>query len=161
MAFFKVSKMKSTGKYYPTAVLVDEPMETDELAEQIAEISTVSKADVVAVLASLPSVMSRGMNSGRSVHLQDLGFFRYTIDARKGGRDTEKEVVPDDVERTRIRFTPETRFSSGRVATRTLTPDSVRWVKWKGSTTDESGNTGGSGNEGSGSDGDQEENPLG
>ena len=102
--------MKSTGKYYPTAVLVDKLIETGELAEQIAEISTVSKADIVAVLASLPGVMSRGMNSGRSVHLQDLGFFRYTIDARKGGRDTEKEVVPDDVERTRIRFTPETHF---------------------------------------------------
>lgn len=160
MAFFKVTKMKSTGKYYPTAVLVDKPMETDELAEQIAEISTVSKADIVAVLASLPGVMSRGMNSGRSVHLQDLGFFRYTIDARKGGRDTEKEVVPDDVERTRIRFTPETHFSTGRVATRALTPESVRWVKWKGEATDGSGSTGGSGS-GTGSDGGQEENPLG
>lgn len=160
MAFFKVTKMKSTGKYYPTAVLVDIPMETDELAEQIAEISTVSKADIVAVLASLPGVMSRGMNSGRSVHLQDLGFFRYTIDARKGGRDTEKEVVPDDVERTRIRFTPETHFSTGRVATRALTPESVRWVKWKGEATDGSGSTGGTGSDG-GSDGNQDENPLG
>lgn len=157
MAFFKVTKMKSTGKYYPTAVLVDKPIETDELAEQIAEISTVSKADIVAVLASLPGVMSRGMNSGRSVHLQDLGFFRYTIDARKGGRDTEKEVVPDDVERTRIRFTPETHFSTGRVATRALTPESVRWVKWGGETTDSGSDTTG----GSGTGGGQEENPMG
>lgn len=159
MAFFKVTKMKSTGKYYPTAVLVDKPMEIDELAAQIAEMSTVSKADIVAVLASLPGVMARGMNSGRSIHLQDLGFFRYTIDARKGGRDTEKEVSPDDVERTRIRFTPETRFSTGRVATRALTPESVRWVKWKGETTDDgSTDTGGSG--GTGGSGDESE-PLG
>lgn len=157
MAFFKVTKMKSTGKYYPTAVLVDKPVEIDELAEQIAEISTVSKADIVAVLASLPGVMSRGMNSGRSVHLQDLGFFRYTIDARKGGRDTEKEVVPDDVERTRIRFTPETHFSTGRVATRALAPESVRWVKWGGATTDNGGNA----DDGGGSDNNQGANPLG
>lgn len=163
MAYFKVTKMKSTGKYYPTAVLVDKPIETDELAEQIAEISTVSKADIVAVLASLPGVMSRGMNSGRSVHLQDLGFFRYTIDARKGGRDTEKEVVPDDVERTRIRFTPETHFSTGRVATRALTPEAVRWVKWGGATADDSGNADGGGTTGgeTGGDGDQGANPLG
>lgn len=157
MAFFKVTKMKSTGKYYPTAVLVDKPMEIDELAGQIAEISTVSKADIVAVLASLPGVMSRGMNSGRSVHLQDLGFFRYTIDARKGGRDTEKEVGADDVEHTRIRFTPETHFSTGRVATRTLTPQSVRWVKWKGETTDDGGNAGG---DNTGGGGGMDDNPL-
>lgn len=164
MAFFKVTKMKSTGKYYPTAVLVDKPMEIEELAGQISEMSTVSKADILAVLAALPGVMSRGMNSGRSVHLQDLGFFRYTIDARKGGRDTEKEVVPDDVERTRIRFTPETRFSTGRVATRALTPESVRWVKWKGETVDDS-NTGDGGtgdNTGTGGDGGGvDENPFG
>lgn len=158
MAYFKPTKMKSTGKFYPTAVLVDKPMEIDELAEQIAEISTVSKADIVAVLASLPTVMSRGMNSGRSVHLQDLGFFRYTIDARKGGRDTEKEVVPNDVERTRVRFTPETHFATGRTATRALSPASVRWVKWNGAIVDESGTTEGGGTGGSG---DENDNPLG
>ena len=149
--------MKANGKFYPTAVLVDKPMEIDELAEQIAEVSTVSKADVVAVLASLPTIMSRGMNAGRSVHLQDVGFFRYIIDARKGGRDTEEEVTAQDVERTRIRFTPETRFSSGRVATRALTPASVRWTKWGGSTVSEGGSTPGGGTGGEG----QEETPLG
>ena len=168
MAYFKPTKMKSTGKFYPTAVLVDKPIEIDELAEQIAEISTVSKADIVAVLASLPTVMSRGMNSGRSVHLQDFGFFRYTIDARRGGRDTAKEVVPDDVERTRVRFTPETHFSTGRTTTRALSPASVRWVKWNGGTvsegeTTEGGGTEGGGTEGGGTEGGGglDENPLG
>lgn len=157
MAFFKVNKMKANGKFYPTAVIVDSPMETEELAEQISEVSTVSKADIVAVLASLPNIMARAMNSGRSVHLQDLGFFRFTIDAKKGGRDTAEDVTADDVAGTRIRFTPETHYSTGRVATRALTPESVHWKKWGGSTVSEEdgGGTGGTGGDG------QEENPLG
>lgn len=50
MAYFKAKKMKINGRYYPVAVLTDRPMEIDEVAEQIAEASTVSKADVLAVL---------------------------------------------------------------------------------------------------------------
>ena len=40
------------GKYYPTAVTVGR-VTTDELCDEIAEISTVSHADVVAVLKGL------------------------------------------------------------------------------------------------------------
>lgn len=155
MAFFKPTKLKSNQKYYPTAILVDEPVETDELAAQIAEISTVSKADIVAVLASLPSVMSRGMNAGRSVHLQDVGFFRYTIAAKKGGQSTAKEVTSEDVEHTRIRFTPETHFSTGRsTTTRALAPENVCWTRWGGGTTDSNTPSGGG-------SGDENDNPLG
>lgn len=131
MAFFKAQKVKINGKFYPVAVLVDRPMEIDEIAAQIAEASTVAKADVVAVLASLPTVMARGMNAGRSVHLQDLGFFRYTAAARKGGRDTAEEVTANDIVRARIRFTPETRFS-GDTATRALAPTEVHWTRYNG-----------------------------
>lgn len=131
MAFFKAQQMKTNGKYYPVAVLVDRPMEIDEIAAQIAEASTVAKADVVAVLASLPSIMARGMNAGRSVHLQDVGHFRYTAAAKKGGRDTAKEVTAADIVRARVRFTPETRFS-GDTTTRALTPSEVRWTRFDG-----------------------------
>lgn len=161
MAFFKPQQMKVNGQFYPVAVLVDRPMEIDELAEQIAEVSTVSKADIVAVFASLPSVMARGMNAGRSVHIQDVGYFRYTADAKKGGQPTAEEVTAADVARTRIRFTPETKFNTGRTATtRSLAPENVRWTKWGGGTVaDPSEGTGtGSGSTGGNDDGD---NPLG
>ena len=71
MAFFKAQQMKTNGKYYPVAVLVDRPMEIDEIAAQIAEASTVAKADVVAVLAALPSVMARGMNAASTCQTLD------------------------------------------------------------------------------------------
>ena len=162
MAFFKPKQMKVNGQFYPVAVLVDKPMEIDELAEQIAEVSTVSKADIVAVFASLPSVMSRGMNAGRSVHLQDVGYFRYTADAKKGGQPTAEEVTANDVARTRVRFTPETKYSTGRTATtRALAPESVRWTKWGGETVADPSEGSGSGSGSGSTGGNDDDNPLG
>lgn len=131
MAYYKPKQMKADGKWYPVAVITDRPAEVDEVAQQIAEASTVSKADVVAVLAALPSVMSRLMNAGRSVHLQDLGHFRYTIAAKKGGKDTAEEVTANDVQHTRIRFMPESSRTSGGNKTRALA-SAVHWTLWEG-----------------------------
>ena len=131
MAYFKPKKMKINGKWYPVAVLTDRPAEIDEVASQIAEASTVAKADVLAVLSSLPSVMSRLMNAGRSVHLQDLGHFRYTAAAKAGGKDTAEEVTASDIKHARVRFTPESTRSSGGSMTRSLSAN-VHWTLWKG-----------------------------
>lgn len=156
MAYFKVQKMKRNERYYPVAVLTDRPMETDEIAQQISEASTVSKADVVAVLAALPTVMARGMDAGRSVHLQDIGRFRYTIATKKGGQATAKEVSANDVDHTRVHFTPEGSRRQAGVVTRALS-DSAHWVKWTG-TTDASTSEGGGTKQGGGEG--QEESPL-
>lgn len=156
MAYFKVRKMKMNDRYYPVAVLTDRPMETEEIAEQISEACTVSKADVVAVLAALPSVMARGMDAGRSVHLQDIGRFRYTIATKKGGQATAKEVSANDVDHTRVHFTPEGSRRQAGVVTRALS-ESAHWVKWTG--TAEDATTEGGGTE-QGGDGGQDESPL-
>lgn len=139
MAFYKPMQMQTNGKFYPVAVIVDRPMEQEELVAAVSEKCTVHKADVLAVMAALTNVMAVGMNAGRSVHLPDLGYFRYTIHALKGGRNTAEEVTAADVQGTRIRFTPETRFSSGnrKAATRALAPVSVRWTRWEGKTADD------------------------
>lgn len=131
MAYYKPKQMKVDGKWYPVAVITDRPAEIDEVSEQIAESSTVAKADVVAVLSALPSVMSRLMNAGRSVHLQDLGFFRYTIAAKKGGKDTAEEVTADDIAHARIRFMPESTLGSNGTMTRALSAR-VHWTRWEG-----------------------------
>ena len=91
--------------------------------------------------------MARGMNAGRSVHLQDIGFFRYTIAARKGGQDTPDKVTAEDIELTRIRFTPETHYTQGRAVTRNLAPASVRWTRWNGEEKSATGGTGSGGSE--------------
>lgn len=131
MAYYKPKKMKINGKWYPVAVITDRPAEIEDVAAQIAEASTVAKADVVAVLSALPSVMSRLMNAGRSVHLQELGHFRYTIAAKPGGKDTAEEVTAADIKHARIRFTPESSRSNGGTYTRALSQN-IHWTLWKG-----------------------------
>lgn len=130
MAFYKTMKLKSNGKFYPVAVLVDKPFETDELADRLAAVSTVSRSDVYAVLKDLAPVMADMMNAGRSVRLEGLGSFRYTINAVKDGAAKEEDVDESLVRSTRIRFVPETTHKRRRGdATRALA-DSVRWVKY-------------------------------
>lgn len=132
MAFYKAQKMKTNGKYYPQAVLVDEPFTTDQLAERLADISTVSVADVYAVLKNLPAVMADMMDAGRSVRLEGLGTFRYTINSAKQGVDKPEDVTDAQIVGVRVRYTPETKRPTKGTATRALVPDDLRWVRYDG-----------------------------
>lgn len=125
-------KKKINGRFYPQAVLVDKPFETDELADKLAQVSTVSRADVYAVLKDLPLVMTDMMNAGRSVRLEGLGTFRYTIDAVKDGALKEEDVDDSYVRATRIRFVPEFQRKNRRGQVTRALADSVRWVKYGG-----------------------------
>ena len=69
MAFYKKTKMKVNGKWYPKAVLVSSPATTEQVAKRLAAESTVSPADVRAVLTALGGVMGDYMSQGRSVKL--------------------------------------------------------------------------------------------
>ena len=50
MAFFKKQQKKINGKWYPQVVTVGKPVTTDEVADRLSKISTVSRADTYAVL---------------------------------------------------------------------------------------------------------------
>lgn len=138
MAFYKAKRMKTNGKYYPYAVQVDQPYTTDELADRLSAISTVSRADVFAVLKNLPGVMADMMAAGRSVRMDGLGTFRYTINAQKQGVDTPEEVSDAQILAVRVRYTPETRrpAKTGPV-TRALVDDNLRWVRYDGQPVDD------------------------
>lgn len=133
MAFFKAFQLDSNKKWYPKAVQVDQPFTTKELADALAEISTVSYADVMAVLGNLPGVMGKMMAQGRSVRMEGLGTFRLTINAEKQGVDTAEEVSDAQIVGVRVRYTPETRrpTKTGAV-TRALVDDDLRWVRFDG-----------------------------
>lgn len=57
MGFYKKIKMNVNGKWYATSVLVMSPVSTEQVAKRIAAESTVSPADVRAVLTALGGVM--------------------------------------------------------------------------------------------------------
>ena len=133
MAFFKKQFNEKTGVYFPQAVTVGSPVETRKIADRLAQISTVSRADVLAVLAELPGVMADYMAQGKSVRLDGLGTFRYTLDTK--GVATEEEFdFQAQVKAVRVSFIPqrEGAVTRGGTATRPLVPTDIEWQEWLG-----------------------------
>lgn len=138
MAFWKRIKMKINGLWYPKSVLVGPPVSTKQVAERLSRESTVSLADVYAVLMSLGGVLGDYMSQGRSVKLDGIGTFYFTATANKNGVAKEEDVSAKQINGIRVRFIPETSYKqngstpAGRRATRSLTDVSINWEEWKG-----------------------------
>lgn len=99
--------------------------------------STVSPADVRAVLTALGTIVADYMTQGRSVKLDGIGSFYFTAVTAKGGVDKEEKVTANQIMGVRVRFNPETRFTknglgTGKHATRDLIDAAIEWEEWKG-----------------------------
>ena len=105
MAFYKVRLQKKSGLYYPQAVVVGKQVSTKQLGKALSDRSTVTLADTLAVLSELGTVMSTFMAQGRSVSLEGLGSFRYTINSQKQGVETAEEVNSDQIKSLRAMLT--------------------------------------------------------
>lgn len=142
MAYYKEMYNEKTGVHYPLAVTVGKPIETKKIAERLAQISTVSKADVAAVLAELPGVLADYMAQGKSVRLEGLGTFRYTLNTE--GVPTREEMdFQKQVKAVRVQFTPakEGGTTKGSTATRALVPGGIEWIKVNADGTPDDGST--------------------
>lgn len=130
MAFFKKVKQKINGLWYPKSVTIGKPVQTDEIADRLSQISTVSRADTFAVLKDLAGVLGDFMAQGRTVKLEGLGTFYYTANASGKGVEDEKDVTADQITGVRVRFIPEARRSgSGRSMVRSLISNNIFWVE--------------------------------
>lgn len=133
MAFFKRFFKKMSNKWYPQAVTVGKPVTTKEVSDRLSQISTVSRADVYAVLMDLAGVLADYMAQGRSVKIDGLGTFYYTITASGNGVDSADKVNASQITGVRVRFIPEaTKNSGSRSMNRTLVSDNIFWMEWKG-----------------------------
>ena len=131
MAFFKKVKKKITGLWYPQVVTVGKPVTTDQVADRLAQMSTVSRGDTYAVLKDLGGVLASFMSEGRTVKLEGVGTFYYTINADKGITKPE-EVTAKQIKGVRVRFIPETsRTQNNKIATRSLVSEAIYWEEWK------------------------------
>ena len=131
MAFFKKVKKKITGLWYPQVVTVGKPVTTDQVADRLAQMSTVSRGDTYAVLKDLGGVLASFMSEGRTVKLEGVGTFYYTINADKGIAKPE-EVTAKQIKGVRVRFIPESsRTQNNKVATRSLVSETIYWKEWK------------------------------
>ena len=133
MAFYKKTKQKVNGKWYPTSITVGKPVTTDEVAKRIAAESTVSPADTFAVLKSLGGVLADFMANGRTVKLEGVGTFYYTSNAAGNGVATEAEVSSKQITDVRVRFLPEKQQnSSNQITSRALISNNIFWEEWRG-----------------------------
>lgn len=156
MAFYKKRQQKTNGLWYPQSITVGKPASTDEVADRLSKISTVSRADTYAVLKDLGGVLGDIIASGRTVKLDGLGTFYYTANTAKQGVESADEVSAKQITGVRIRFIPETtRNSNNQVVTRSMVSNNIFWEEWGGSTTPSGGSEGGE------TDEDVTENPLG
>ena len=88
-------------------------------------------ADVMAVLGELPGVLADYMAQGKSVKLEGLGTFRYTLSAK--GVETEEEFdFQKQLRAIRVSFTPtrEGAQTKGSTATRALVPTGIEWLNY-------------------------------
>ena len=148
MAFIKKIKRKWQGqeKWTVTTVTQGSPVSTKELCQYIADSTTASASDVMAVLLSLPKVMELYLKNGRSVKIEGIGTYRYKVSA--GMVDNKDDAGESLIRDIRVQFTPErtvTAVGKQRITRRALIPDNLTWEIYdkpsKGKKTTEGGTT--------------------
>jgi predicted histone-like DNA-binding protein len=96
-------KPKALPRYYAIAQSNGE-VNFRTMAKEIAEITTVSLPDAIAVLESLLMIIPRHIERGEIVRLGELGSLRLTI--RSEGSDTEEECNTSKIKQAKYCFTP-------------------------------------------------------
>ena len=129
MPFWKKAFQKTSGVYYPQAVVQGKPVETETIAKDLAKISTVSNSDVQAVLGDIAGVMHARMAMGKSVHITGLGYFRYTLDT-VGVKKLEDFDFTKQVKAVRVEFVPEReKITSGTYSRALVDSEQLEWIE--------------------------------
>ncbi|WP_455584746.1 HU family DNA-binding protein [Bacteroides sp.] len=93
--------------WHPTLVKMKKVVNTQTLAEEIAEKASLTPGDVQNVVRNLLSVMRGHLLNSYSVRLEGLGTFTMKIRSRGKGVDAEEKVNPNQITSVHCRFTPE------------------------------------------------------
>ncbi len=93
----------SERKYY-ASIVQDKEITLRDLTREIEKTSTVSGADIRAVVYSLLREAISGLSEGKIVRLGEFGSLRMTL--RSEGKDTPEEVTTAAVKKAKIMFSP-------------------------------------------------------
>ena len=91
-------------KTYFAQVAPVEPVTLEQVVKRIEKSSTVSSADIKAVLDALQFEVIQSLQDGKSVRLGDLGSFRPTISSRSA--ESAETFLPSNIKRVRVQFSP-------------------------------------------------------
>lgn len=100
---------KSEKKWYASANTSGEKT-LEGLTTDIEKISTVSGADIRAVLYALVDVMTTSLADGQIIRLGELGSMRVNISSE--GKDKAEEVTVATIKGAKIIFTPSTKIKT-------------------------------------------------
>ena len=103
------------GKWYAKMVPIG-TITSEQLAEEVSHMSTVTRSDMLAVLWSLAVVIRRHLLNSEIVHVDGLGSFRVGFRAR--AKDRAEDVTADDIYGLRVVMTPERKFQQTGVTER-------------------------------------------
>ena len=132
MAFYKKMQKKINGLWYPQCITKG-TASTKDIARYITQGTTVSPADVMAVLAALPSAMKHYMSLGQTVKLDNIGTFYYTAHTKGQGVASAEEVSADRIQGVHVRFTPGgSRRADNSYSERYLVSDDIEWIELPG-----------------------------
>ena len=82
----------------------------EQLADRIAEMSSLAYNDVLSALAALQMVISDATMSGVTVQLDQLGNFTPFLKSK--AMETEEEANSESIQRLRVNFHPNVRFKN-------------------------------------------------
>lgn len=99
---------KNYNKWYGKAVVLGK-VSTKDLSEEISHATTVTRADVLAVLTELSDALKRHLLNSQKVSLDGLGSFRVGI--KSSMTDEKEDFNASKIKGYRIIYTPETTFT--------------------------------------------------
>lgn len=110
----KIANSTAFNKWYGKAVILD-TISTKDLAQEISHSTTVTYADVVAVLIEMQTALKSHLQNSQKVQLDGLGSFRVGIVSKSA--DTREKFTVNNIKSYRIIFQPETKFVPSGVLT--------------------------------------------
>lgn len=95
--------LQAPPKYYPTVTSTGRS-DLRSIAKRIAQISTVSTVDTIAVLEAFLVVVPQELANGNIVGLGEFGTFRLTVLA--SGEDDPEKAGSRNIKEAKVRFKP-------------------------------------------------------
>ena len=115
--------------YHLVLKKVGKVVDTQAMATEIAEKSSLTEGDVHNVVRNLMSVMRSHLLNSQSVRLDGLGTFTMKASSKGKGVATAEEVNPNQVTALKCLFTPEYKRPAAIGTTRALL-QGVEFQKW-------------------------------
>ncbi len=100
----------SPGEKYLAVIDRSGIMNQEQLADKIADMSSLAYNDVLSALAALQMVISDATMSGVTVQLDQLGNFTPFLKSK--AMETEEEANSESIQRLRVNFYPNVRFKN-------------------------------------------------